>query len=317
MKAPTTADSPPRLPRQIQELRHSSRLLVRALGFMRSRMEGTDCTPAQCHVLTELSARGPMTTGELATALEVDKSTASRSVGGLLNTGLIESVPDPEDRRTRPVRLSTAGLARVAELHAVADAQVGGALELLDPAERATVLRGISLYERALHRAKALAEVAVRGVEPGDDGALARIIRSVMTEFGAVGCGFSIEDREVDEMHATYTVARAAYFVAERDGRVIAGGGIAPLMGSESGDICELRKMYALTEARGLGVGRRILERCLAAAREAGFRRCYLETLRHMDRARALYEKFGFERLTGPMGDTGHHRCDDWFLLEL
>ena len=57
--------------------------------------------------------------------------------------------------------------------------------------------------------------------------------------------------------------------------------------------------------------------RCLAAAREQGFQVCYLETLQKMHRARALYKKLGFEALAGPMGDTGHFACDDWYALDL
>ena len=86
------------LARQVQDLRHSSRLLVRALGFMQSRMEGTGCTPAQCHALTELAAHGRLTTGELAELLEVDKSTASRTLRPLMQEGLLEAQADPGDR---------------------------------------------------------------------------------------------------------------------------------------------------------------------------------------------------------------------------
>jgi putative acetyltransferase len=138
-----------------------------------------------------------------------------------------------------------------------------------------------------------------------------------MTEFGAVGDGFSIKDAEVQAMHDAYTRARCAYFVAERDGKVVAGGGIAPLEGSERPDVCELRKMYALPEARGLGIGRRLLELCLRAAREAGFRTCYLETTGQMHRARLLYERAGFCAIDRPMGQTGHYSCDGWFVLDL
>ena len=118
-------------------------------------------------------------------------------------------------------------------------------------------------------------------------------------------------------MHASYAGEGHAYFVAERDGEVIAGAGIAPLAGSERKGVCELRKMYALPAVRGLGVGRRLLEVCLEAARAAGYRTCYLETMKHMHRARALYEKLGFRELDGPLGNTGHFGCNDWYALEL
>jgi putative acetyltransferase len=301
----------------VRDLRDASRRLVRVLGVMQNRLEGVDCTPAQCHALIEFSTHGLLTTGELAERLTVDKSTASRTLRPLLEGGLVEGVSDPGDQRTKPLRLTAAGRERVEAIHVLADGKVQSAVDLLTEEERATVLAGVSLYERALHRAKALSGVVVRAVEPADDPAMARIIRTVMTEFGAVGSGYSIGDAEVDGMHAAYAGVGHAYFVAERDGEVLGGGGIGPLAGDDEEIVCELRKMFALPAARGLGVGRRLLDRCLDAAREAGFRTCYLETLQHMHQARALYEKAGFQALDRPMGSTGHHACDSWYALEL
>jgi putative acetyltransferase len=74
------------------------------------------------------------------------------------------------------------------------------------------------------------------------------------------------------------------------------GAGIAPLDGGES-DVCELRKMYFLPALRGLGAGAAAIARCLNAARELGFRRCYLETLTGMDAAQRLYLANGFRRI--------------------
>jgi putative acetyltransferase len=306
-----------RLIQETDALRDSSRRLVRVLGLMRNRVEGVDCTPAQCHALIELARLGQRTTGELAEILEVDKSTASRTVRPLITAGLIEVDSEGTDRRTKPLRLSAAGRARVACIHAEADRQVRGALERLSVEERAVVLQGVALYERALHRAKALAGVQVRRIEPRDERAMADLIRGVMGEFDALGAGTSSSDAEVDAMEQAYRGARHAYFVAERDGAILAGGGIAPLRGQVGDDVCELRKMHALPAARGLGVGRLLLEHCLAFAREAGYRLCYLETLSRMQRARALYEKFGFQARCAPLGDTGHFTCDTWYALEL
>lgn len=145
---------------------------------------------------------------------------------------------------------------------------------------------------------------------------MSRIIRKVMPEFGAGGCGFAINDPEVDWMSKAYAAPRHAYFVLEQDGEVLGGGGIAPLEGGEA-DTCELRKMYFLPEARGLGAGAAMMARCLDAARAAGFRQCYLETLTGMDAAMRLYERSGFRRIDGPMGNTGHGGCNTFYLREL
>lgn len=160
------------------------------------------------------------------------------------------------------------------------------------------------------------ASYALRPIETRDDAAMARIIRMVMPEFGATGSGFAINDPEVDWMSRAYAEPRSAYFVVERDGQVIGGGGVAPLVGGDDGT-CELRKMYFLPEARGIGAGAAMMARCLQAARGFGFRQCYLETLGGMDAAMRLYERSGFERLQAPLGATGHGGCNAFYLLNL
>ncbi|GAB6197149.1 GNAT family N-acetyltransferase [Lysobacter xanthus] len=156
----------------------------------------------------------------------------------------------------------------------------------------------------------------LRPIEPRDDAAMASIIRTVMPEFGACGSGFAINDPEVDWMHRAYSAPRSAYFVVEVDGEVVGGGGVAPLEGGDA-DTCELRKMYFLPRARGLGAGAAVMARSLDAARGFGFHRCYLETLTGMDAAMRLYERNGFRRTDTPMGATGHGGCDIWYLKDL
>ncbi|GLQ94511.1 GNAT family N-acetyltransferase [Dyella acidisoli] len=156
----------------------------------------------------------------------------------------------------------------------------------------------------------------IRPIEPRDSAAVATIIRTVMPEFGADGPGFAIHDPEVNDMHASYARPRSAYFVVERDGVVVGGGGVAPLDAGED-DVCELRKMYFLPEARGIGAGAAMMHRCLDTARSFGFKRCYIETLTGMDAAQVLYQKNGFKALCEPMGGTGHFGCDRFFIRDL
>lgn len=157
--------------------------------------------------------------------------------------------------------------------------------------------------------------VRLRPIEARDDAAVAALIRTVMPELGAQGPGFAINDPEVDAMSATYR-GRAAYWVVERDGRILGAGGFAPLEGGDAA-VCELRKMYFQRELRGLGVGAALLDHLLAEARRYGFTRCYLETLSSMSDARRLYERRGFTRLQAPMGETGHFGCNTFYAREL
>ena len=160
------------------------------------------------------------------------------------------------------------------------------------------------------------ANLQIRLIEKNDNAAVAEIIRLVMTEFKAVGCGYSINDSEVDNMHAAYASERHAFYVIELDGKILGCGGFGPLTGAEE-DTCELRKMYFKSELRGLGVGTQLLNLCLEEATKAGFRHCYLETMDNMEQARRLYGKHGFKYLDKPMGNTGHTSCGTWMAREL
>jgi len=157
---------------------------------------------------------------------------------------------------------------------------------------------------------------SIRPIELQDSSQVAVIIRTVMPEFGANGAGFAIHDEEVDNMFSAYTRPRCSYFVCEVDGRIIGGGGIAPLEGGDE-NTCELKKMYFLPEARGKGLGQQVLQRCLVAAKEKGFRYCYLETFNTMKDAMKLYAKNGFIKIPGALGNTGHFACDTFYQLDL
>ncbi len=164
----------------------------------------------------------------------------------------------------------------------------------------------------------------LRPIAPADNFAVARVIRTVMPEFNCIGEGFSIEDPEVDDMAGAYSAPRSQFFVVESDDdagaasakTIVAVAGYAPLTGGDA-NTCELRKMYALSPARGRGAGRLLIDACLAGAREAGFTRIYLETVNAMTQAAELYRKHGFEDLDAPLGGTGHTGCDRWMARAL
>ncbi|MDL5047339.1 GNAT family N-acetyltransferase [Oscillatoria amoena NRMC-F 0135] len=158
--------------------------------------------------------------------------------------------------------------------------------------------------------------MTIRPIRMEDNHQVAAIIRTVMPEFGASGKGFAIHDKEVDDMFGTYTKPRSAYFVCEDAGKVIGGGGVAPLEQGEE-NTCELKKMYFLPDGRGKGLGQQVLDKCLEAAKQLGFEYCYLETFNTMKQAMMLYEKNGFEKIPGPCGNTGHFACDTFYKKRL
>ena len=147
---------------------------------------------------------------------------------------------------------------------------------------------------------------------------MATIVRDVLTEHGCTSKGFALHDEETSALTQAYAAPRSRYFVLECDGVVVGGGGFGQLAGTSTSDAtCELRKMYFLPVARGLGLGTTMLRRLLDEMRACGYRRCYLETATPMQKAQDLYRREGFVELRSAEGSTGHHACDRFFARDL
>lgn len=156
----------------------------------------------------------------------------------------------------------------------------------------------------------------IRKIEKGDNLKVAELIRSVFDELDIPKAGTAYEDPYLDFMFEQYQKLQSVYFLVEKDGRIVGGAGIAPLVNGDP-TICELQKMYFLPETRGKGVGAEMMEICLQAAQEYGFKKCYIETFPFMIAAQKLYKKSGFEYIDTPMGNTGHSSCPIWMLKDL
>ncbi|MES2812090.1 MAG: GNAT family N-acetyltransferase [Bacteroidota bacterium] len=156
----------------------------------------------------------------------------------------------------------------------------------------------------------------IREIQLQDNAEVAKVIRSVLDEFNVPKVGTAYADPELDMMFETYENPKSAYFVVEKDGKIIGCAGIAPLANG-SPEICELQKMYFLPETRGLGLGAQMMDACLTKAKALGFTKCYLETMPYMEAAQKLYKKSGFDYLDEPMGCTGHSSCPVWMIKQL
>ncbi|HUR66463.1 MAG TPA: GNAT family N-acetyltransferase [Chitinophagaceae bacterium] len=155
--------------------------------------------------------------------------------------------------------------------------------------------------------------IVIRNIQFADNPALAKIIKDTLAEFGANHPGTVYYDESTNTLFELFQQERSAYFVAEKDGEILGGGGIYPTDALPK-DTCELVKMYLLPQARGTGLGRTLIEKCLSAAKEFGYKQVYLETMPELKQALSIYAKFGFNYLKGPMGNSGHTGCSLWML---
>jgi putative acetyltransferase len=156
----------------------------------------------------------------------------------------------------------------------------------------------------------------IRKIEKKDNPAVASLIRAVFDELNIPKVGTAYADPYLDLMFEEYNKPKSVYFVVECEGKILGGAGVAHLE-NEAESICELQKMYFLPEVRGLGIGSQMMENCLQAAKDFGYKKCYLETMPFMHDAQKLYKKVGFEYICAPMGSTGHVSCPVWMLKEL
>ena len=159
-------------------------------------------------------------------------------------------------------------------------------------------------------------DFVIRTIEPGDNQAIARIIRQTLAEFGANHPGTVYYDESTDHLYEMFRTPGSAYFIAEDGKKILGGAGIFPTDGLPD-STCELVKMYLLPEARGAGLGRRMMDVCLQTARDLGYKNVYLETMPELKKAISNYQKYGFTTLDKPMGNSGHHGCDIWMIREI
>lgn len=156
----------------------------------------------------------------------------------------------------------------------------------------------------------------IRTIIPTDDKILAKIIRDTLTEFKANKPGTVYFDETTDHLSEVFKAGRSIYFVAESEGAIIGGGGIYPTANLPEGT-CELVKLYLSPKARGKGLGKLLVEKCIAAAKELGYKKIYLETMPELTIAIPMYEKLGFTYLPAAQGSSGHTGCDVWMIKEL
>lgn len=155
--------------------------------------------------------------------------------------------------------------------------------------------------------------ISLSTIQKSDNAAVKQVIETVMTEFQCVGDGFSILDPELSDMYQAYADLDHIFYVVKENETIKGCGGIGRLPGED--DLCELKKMYFYPELRGKGAGKLLMQKLLQFAK-LHYDGVYIETTLQMIQAQKLYEQFGFVSIKNPLGNTGHHGCDRFYLLQ-
>jgi len=156
----------------------------------------------------------------------------------------------------------------------------------------------------------------IRPIEQKDNAAIALVIRAALAEFGANKPGTVYFDPTTDALFELFKTPGSIYFIATLQDKVVGGCGIFPTKNLPAGT-CELVKLYLQATARGNGLGRQLMEKSMQWAKEYGYHQIYLESMPELAKAVSIYEKIGFARMEGPLGNSGHDGCDIWMIKQL
>lgn len=281
----------------IDALREASRDLVRELGFMGGDFAGTNLPPSAVHALIEIE-RHAMQARDLASLLNLEKSSVSRLLRKLVKAEYVIETADTHDGRAKWLSLTPKGIAQVAKIHAFARAQVSEALTRLQQGQNRTVLEGISLYASALKGRQPDRENEARFevVSGFQTGLIARITQ-MHAQYYAQTSGFGLTFEAVvagglAEFAPRLDNPKNEIWTVRKGGEI--SGSIA-IDGEDLGrGVAHLRWFILDDGLRGAGMGKRLLKAALDFCDSQGFAEVQLWTFSSLTAARRLYEANGF-----------------------
>jgi GNAT superfamily N-acetyltransferase/DNA-binding MarR family transcriptional regulator len=275
----------------VAEIRSFNRFYTGRIGLLEEHLPNTNFTLAEARVIYELATGGNRTAAELGRKLDMDKAHLSRIANRFRKRGLIEAkIPG----RQSPLALTDAGRA------AFTAADLGSRLRMeklmapLNPDSQASLVKAMREVRRLLaERSKGrAAQVRLRSPGPGDLGWITH--RQAVLYHRDFGWDMSFEGLVAGILGAyaaNFDPAREDGWIAELEGSPV---GSIFLMKSEDPEIARLRLLYVEPEARGLGVGTRLVAACIDRAQRLGYRQLTLWTNDVLVSARRIYQAAGF-----------------------
>jgi DNA-binding MarR family transcriptional regulator/GNAT superfamily N-acetyltransferase len=299
--------------RRIGAVRRFSRFYTRTIGALQEGLLDSRFTLAEARVLFELAQRDDPTATELGRALELDPGYLSRILQRFERDGLLARVPAPADRRQALLSLTAAGRAAFAPLDARSREQVGGLLAGLPEPAQASLVAGMGRIETLLGGGRSPPWL-LRHHRAGDIGwVVARHGALYAEEYGFDARFEALVARVAGAFLAAHDPVRERCWIAEHDGVNV--GSVFLVRNSDQE--AKLRLLLVEPAARGLGIGRRLVDECLGFARAGGYRRVTLWTNEVLVAARAIYQQAGFRLVaSAPHQDFGPPMVgEDWELV--
>jgi DNA-binding MarR family transcriptional regulator/predicted N-acetyltransferase YhbS len=280
----------------VSAVRAFNRFYTKRVGALNEGLLESPFSLTEMRVLYELAHREKPTAGELAADLGLDAGYLSRILRTFAAQGLIAREPSAEDGRRRDLSLTEKGRRTFAPYDRASSEEVAAMLAGLDASERRRLVAAMGAIERLLSSreaagAPAAGRLVLREARAGELGWI--VHRHGALYAAEYGWGEKFEGlvaKVVADFLTHHDPARERCWVAVLDGEIA--GSIMLVKKAER--VAKLRLLLVEPEARGLGVGRRLVEECVAFARAAGYAKVVLWTNPELHAARAIYEKTGF-----------------------
>jgi len=293
----------PKLDGLIDNVRTFNRFYTARIGVLDEHLLESPFSLAEARVLYELGHREGLTAAVLGRELSLDPAYLSRIVRRFAQAGLVARVPDPADGRGRLLALTDAGRAAFGRLEAASRARIGGMLREVDAGRRAGLAAAMAEIRGVLGSEADAGPVVIRGHRMGDASwIIHRHATLYRDEYGWNARFEALVAEIVADFLKTHDPAREHCWVAERRGSIL--GSVFLVRVDDR--VAKLRLLYVEPAARGLGIGRRLVEECMAFAKAAGYGRMTLWTNDCLTEARRLYDSLGFQQVgEEPHSDFG------------
>jgi DNA-binding MarR family transcriptional regulator/N-acetylglutamate synthase-like GNAT family acetyltransferase len=280
------------LERRVEAARRFNRFYTRQIGLLRRGAYDSPFSLTEVRVLYELAHRDQPTATELGRDLGLDAGYLSRILRGFEKRALVTRTRSPADGRQSHLALTALGRKVFAPLDARSHAEVAALLSALAPAAQAQVIAAMQTIERLLGRdGPPPTAYLLRPPQPGDMGWVVHRHGAVYArEYGYDAQFEALVAEIVARFVQRFNPARERCWIAERDGAVVG----SVFLVARSATVAQLRLLLVEPQARGSGLGTRLVDECVRFARQAGYRKLMLWTQSELSAARRLYQAAGF-----------------------
>ena len=280
------------LEQRIAAVRRFNRFYTRQIGLLRDSYLESPFSLTQVRVLYDLAHRDEPTASDLARDLGLDAGYLSRILAGFERRGLVDRRRSDADGRQALLRLTERGWDAFAPLDRRSHDDIGALLNRLPEAEQERVVEAMLTIERLLGaEPEARAPYVLRPPLPGDLGWVVQRHGALYAqEYGWDETFEALVAEIVAKFVRTYDPKHERCWIAEKDAKNI--GSVFCVRKSPA--VAQLRLLLVEPEARGLGVGKRLVHECVRFARGVGYRKVMLWTNDVLVAARHIYERAGF-----------------------